>query len=134
MEKLSGGCLCEKIQFEIENEFTHFQFCHCSQCQKVTGSAHASNLFTKPEYITWLSGLSEIKRYDVEGRRISNAFCSDCGSRVPFLSLSGEILVVPAGSLIGKPNISPQANIFWAERAPWYESALLAKHFPEFIE
>ncbi|MBE9540110.1 MAG: GFA family protein [Proteobacteria bacterium] len=134
MEKLTGGCLCGKVEFEILNEFAHFQLCHCVQCQKVTGSAHASNLFTKPEAISWHSGWDNITRFDLEGRKISNAFCSSCGSRVPYLSLNGDILVVPAGSLNGIPNKSPQANIFWAERARWYDAALTAEHFTEFIE
>lgn len=134
VEKLSGGCLCGAVSFEVDNDFSHFQLCHCIQCQKITGSAHASNLFTKPEFITWLSGVDKIKRYNVEGRRISNAFCTECGSRVPFLSLSGEVLAVPAGSLNGAPKKSAQANIFWPERAPWYDSALLAKHCTKFIE
>ena len=134
MENLTGGCLCGKVEFEILNEFAHFQLCHCVQCQKVTGSAHASNLFTKPEAISWRRGCDDITRFDLEGRSISNAFCRSCGSRVPYLSLSGDVLVVPAGSLNGVPNKSPQANIFWAERAHWYDEALTANHFREFIE
>ena len=134
MEKLTGSCLCGTVTFEIDNEFDHFQLCHCTQCQKTTGSAHASNLFTDPNHITWHTGLESIARFDLEGRRISNAFCSKCGSRVPFLSLSGEILAVPAGSLNGKPAISPKANIFWSERAGWYEDALMAAHYDKFVE
>ena len=69
-----GGCLCGTVQFEVKDTFEHFQLCHCTQCQKTTGTAHASNLFTKAEDISWLSGKEEVKRYDVPGRRISNAF------------------------------------------------------------
>lgn len=134
MKKLSGSCLCGTVTFVIDDAFDHFQLCHCIQCQKTTGSAHASNLFTDPQGITWLSGQEDIARFDVEGRRISNAFCRRCGSRVPYLSLSGDVLAVPAGSLNDKPALAPQANIFWPERAGWYDEALLAPHYAEFIE
>ena len=134
MKKLTGNCLCGEVSFEIENEFHHFQLCHCTQCQKTTGSAHASNLFTDPKNIIWNSGEDTIARFDVEGRRISNAFCRNCGSRVPFLSKSGEVLAVPAGSLNGRPSISPKANIFWPERASWYDEAVLATHYEKFVE
>ena len=134
MQKLSGGCLCGAITFEIENKFDQFQLCHCTQCQKTTGTAHASNLFTKPEHINWLSGADLIVRYDVPGRRISNVFCPQCGSRLPWLSLSGEILAVPAGCLDGKPNIAAEGNIFWPERAQWYDEALAAPPYNKFIE
>lgn len=133
MKKLTGNCLCGAVTFEIEDDFDHFQLCHCTQCQKTTGSAHASNLFTNPESITWLSGTQDIVRYDVEGRRISNVFCRKCGSRVPYLSLSGEVLAVPAGSLNETPAMPAQANIFWPERADWYDEALLASRYETFI-
>lgn len=134
METITGSCLCGAVTFRIKNEFDQFQLCHCVQCQKTTGSAHASNLFTSPESIRWLSGQDHRVRYDVEGRRISNCFCKQCGSRLPFTSRSGEILAVPAGVLNGKPAINPQANIFWPERAAWYDDALTAQRFTHFME
>ena len=134
MKKLSGSCLCGVVAFDIENTFENFQLCHCTQCQKTTGSAHASNLFTDPKNITWQTGVDSIARFDQDGRAISNAFCNQCGSRVPYISLSGEVLVVPAGVLDGEPSISVQGNIFWPERAPWYDKALAAKAFDAFIE
>ena len=132
MQTLTGSCLCGLVTFEVQDEFDLFQLCHCTQCQKTTGSAHASNLFTAPGNITWLAGQDEIVRYDVEGRSISNVFCRNCGSRVPYLSLSGETLVVPAGSLNGTPTIKPQANIFWPERAGWYDEAVAAPPYETF--
>ena len=134
MKKITGNCLCGTVTFEVEDDFQNFQLCYCTQCQKSTGSAHASNLFTDPKNITWHTGLEAIVRFDVEGRRISNSFCCKCGSRVPFLSLSGEVLAVPAGSLTDKPSISPKANIFWPERADWYDEALSANHYEKFID
>ncbi len=134
MDKLLGSCLCGTVSFEIANGFEHFQLCHCRQCQKTTGSAHASNLFTDPSHISWLSGQGAIVRFNLPGRRISNAFCSKYGSRVPFLSLSGEILAVPAGSLDGTPSIAPQGNIFWSERADWYDQAAGTPRYDAFIE
>ena len=134
MEKLVGECLCGKVKFEVENDFDYFHLCHCKQCQRATGSAHASNLFTRIDNINWLSGGDSIKRFDVPGRTISNAFCLECGSGLPYLSLSGNALVIPAGCLNESPNISPQMNIFWSERAPWYDAAVLAKHVEKFPE
>lgn len=90
MSNISGCCLCESVSFECDNSFTQFHLCHCIQCQKTTGSAHASNLFTVPNNITWLKGVDLVKRYDVPNRFISKAFCVECGSGVPFLSDPGS--------------------------------------------
>ena len=132
MKVVSGSCLCGEVTFECENDFQQFHFCHCVQCQKATGSAHASNLFTHKDNIVWLSGLGHIKRFDVPGRSISKAFCTECGSGLPYLSGTGNALVVPAGCLNNEPNMPVQDNIFWSDRAKWYEKALEAKHFDEF--
>lgn len=132
MSKISGSCLCEKVSFECNNSFEQFYLCHCIQCQKITGSAHASNLFTQPTNISWLQGQELVKRFNVPGRTISNAFCTECGSGVPYLSSSGKALIIPAGCLDGLPNIEPQNNIFYAEKAQWYDKAICAKPFDKF--
>jgi len=134
MDVVSGSCLCGKVKFECENNFSQFHLCHCIQCRKSTGSAHASNLFTAKDNITWLGGLAYVRQFDVPERSISNAFCVECGSGLPYLSGTGKSLVVPAGSLDGKPNMGPQDNIFWSERADWYDKAHLAKRFGRFPE
>lgn len=134
MSKITGSCLCGKITFESNNNFDQFHLCHCAQCQKTTGSAHASNLFTTPDNITWLSGFELVKRFDVPGRAISKAFCTECGCGVPFLSGTGKALVVPAGCLDGNPEIDPQDNIFCSEKAEWYDKAIGAKSFEKFPE
>ncbi len=134
MKNITGSCLCKKITFELEDDFKTFHWCHCRECQKVSGSAHASNLFTKTSNIKWLTGESNIKRYDIEDQVFSNAFCNHCGSTVPYISKSGKALIVPAGCLDQAPSLKPQDNIFWNERAQWYDAGLSAAHFDGFPE
>lgn len=124
MTAIQGSCLCGEMRFECEDSFTLFHLCHCLQCQKATGSAHASNLFTEPDNIVWLKGQGLLQRFDVPGRAITSCFCGQCGSGMPYLSKSGQSLVVPAGCLDTPATIKPVRQIFWAERADWYEHAL----------
>jgi hypothetical protein len=134
MKHIHGSCLCGAITFKCQNSFTEFHFCHCTQCQKTSGSAHVANLFTSPDNIEWLSGKERIIRYDVPGRTISTAFCGTCGSPVPYLSLNGDDLLVPAGCLDGEPNYLEQDNIFWHEKASWYEPGVNSKKYLRFPE
>jgi hypothetical protein len=135
MSKITGSCLCGLVSFEVEDDFHQLNFCHCKQCQRATGSAHASNLFADPDNIRWTTGIEHVKRFDVPGRSISNAFCAECGSGLPYVSKTGTSLVVPTGTLNGTPGGSPtMRNIFWTERASWYEAAIAAERqdgFPE---
>lgn len=121
MNTITGSCLCGEVTFNCQDKFDHFQLCHCTQCQKSSGSAHASNYFTTAENINWLSGKQTIKRYNVPGRAISSAFCQTCGSPVPYVSKSGKALIVPAGCLDSLPSQQLERHIFWCEKAAWYE-------------
>ena len=131
---LKGQCLCGSVVFSLKEKFSQFYLCHCIQCQKITGSAHASNLFTEPDNINWLSGEALITRYDDPTRSFTKVFCAKCGSGLPFITQSGRNLVVPAGSLDEQPEIVPLYNIFCEEQVVWYNDALKAqsvKGFPE---
>ncbi len=131
---IKGGCLCGLVTFEVVDEFKQFHLCHCTQCRKITGSAHASNLFIEPSALTWTCGEDKLKRFDYPGRGFTKVFCTECGSGLPFLTQSGKYIIVPAGSLDGTPSLAAQDNIFCSEKAAWYEQALLAKHFDKFPE
>ncbi len=126
-ETVRGACLCGRVQFEVDGPFDVFHLCHCSQCRRSTGSAHAANLFTDPERIRWLAGEDLIQRFTPdEPDMISKCFCRHCGSQVPYTSLKSGRLIVPAGSLADDPGRAPDDNIFWRDRAPWYDAGLAA--------
>ncbi|WP_053981336.1 GFA family protein [Marinagarivorans algicola] len=118
---ITGGCCCGDVTFTLEDHFSHFYFCHCTQCRKLTGASHAANLFTSPNNINWVTGLDKVKRYDHPTRSFSKAFCVYCGSGVPFVSQSGKALIVPAGSLNEEPSKSLDAQIFCAEQTQWHK-------------
>jgi hypothetical protein len=135
MNTITGNCLCGVVGFEVEDRFQQLNLCHCKQCQRATGSAHASNLFTDPGNIRWTKGKDHVKRFDVPERSISNAFCTECGSGLPYVSKSGQSLIVPAGTLneasVGYPKVR---NIFWSERTDWYDAATASEHHDGFPE
>jgi hypothetical protein len=129
---ISGSCLCNAVTFEMKEEITMFYLCHCKQCQKITGSGFAANLFTHPHNIRWLTGEASLQRYDDPERDFTKVFCSKCGSGLPFTAKSGKCLIVPAGCLDRQPAMAPKANIFWSERMPWYENLHAASCFQGF--
>ncbi|MGH8295713.1 MAG: GFA family protein [Steroidobacteraceae bacterium] len=114
-----GSCLCGEVRFEIGGEFERFYLCHCDFCRKDTGSAHAANLFSSTATLRWVSGEEKIKQFNLPGIRHSKCFCSACGSALPMMQMSGQWLVVPAGSLNSEVLIRPHAHIFVSSRARW---------------
>lgn len=131
-QTFTGGCLCGNIAYEVTTNLKKFYFCHCKQCQKITGSAFASNLLTKPSEIHWLKGQALLKRFDYPDRSFTKVFCQKCGSGLPFLNASGSTLLIPAGSLDHAPKLSVDHNIFWEEHADWYETGLSSEKANDF--
>jgi hypothetical protein len=62
----------------------------------------------------------------------NKAFCSHCGSPVPHKARSGDFLIIPAGSLNSDPEVRPRYNIFWENRAVWYDQGCAAKKVSEY--
>ena len=133
--RFAGSCLCKRVVYELESRPKKFYFCHCEQCRKLTGSAHAANILTDPASVNWLRGAHLVKRYDAPvGREFTHVFCGSCGSGLPFMNVSGTTLFIPAGSLDSEFNLRVTRNIFWGEVPVWYESGLVAKRCTGFPE
>ena len=125
-ETLTGSCLCGECKYSVTSELKHFFQCHCMQCRKTTASAFAANIIAVPSEIKWASGEHNTTRFDYPGRGFTQVFCKTCGSGLPFLDKGGEMMFIPTGTLDNVPTIKPEANIFWGERAEWYEHGLAA--------
>ena len=134
LTKHSGSCLCEQVKFEIEGNFESFYLCHCKHCQKDTGSAHAANLFSTTAKLGWIQGQDKIKTFNLPSTRHIKSFCHECGSAVPSIQMEGKLLVVPAGSLDTKIEISPTAHIFNSSEASWTKKLENIPKFDKYPE
>ncbi len=121
-EVIEGACLCGTARYRITGEVKGCQYCHCSRCRKFTGSAHAANLFVRPDALSWTAGEESVGTYTLQGEpNFPTAFCKQCGSGLPSMSSTGRFWVVPLGSIEGDPGVRPLRSIFWDSRAPWFE-------------
>ena len=122
-KSFTGSCLCGGVRFEVSPPFSAFRYCHCSRCQKASGSAHAANAFVPLHQFKWLAGEPLIKRYDLaQAQRFSVWFCSHCGSRVAHPVRGRDDMLIPAGLFDQAPADMPKPgnSIFWGSRASWY--------------
>jgi len=134
INRISGECLCGSVKFSVAEEFDAFYLCHCEQCQKITGSAFAANIITKPENITWVAGEKFISKYRHPSRDFSKSFCKKCGSGLPYINTSATSLVIPAGSLSGPLTTAPQGQVFISESPNWLPQGLDSKSFKGFAK
>ena len=118
-ENKHGSCLCGKVQYEVRGNFESFYLCHCKRCRKDTGSAHASNIFSKSAELKWVQGHELVKKYRLPKTQHTKSFCTNCGSALPYESKELNMVVVPAGSLDSELDSKPDAHIFMSSKAPW---------------
>lgn len=122
-EKISGSCLCGDVSYEFTGPVKVFQYCHCTRCQKITGSAHASNIIIDPGNFKWIEGEDNVGRYELsEAKHFASSFCKTCGSTLPWLAQTKKAMIVPAGTLDDDPKVKPVHNIFYVDKACWYEN------------
>ena len=130
-KKQIGKCLCGQCCFEIEGVFDLFLFCHCTYCQKDTGTIHGANLISHTAKLKWLAGEEHTKIYNLPETRHTKCFCQICGSALPYM-YEGKMLVLPAGSIEFEPQIAPTAHIFYRSRAKWEDGLALVQKFDKF--
>lgn len=121
LSEVQGACLCGAVRYAVRPPFRLFQYCHCSRCQKATGSAHAANAFLPSDQFQWLAGEDNLSRYCLpEAEHFGTHFCKTCGCNMPTVIEASAMAMVPAGSLEGLVDIQPKQSIFWGSKADWY--------------
>jgi hypothetical protein len=117
---LTGGCLCGGVRYEVAEPLVSATYCHCTRCQRRTGSAAAASARIAPGSLRILSGEGLVKAYDPGGGGFLKEFCSSCGGALWSRSPSDpEIVAVRLGTFDGDPGIRPQQRQFVAYAAPW---------------
>ena len=116
MTKITGGCLCGSIRYEIDGEPFRIANCHCDDCRKATGSAFATNLFFKEEQIKILQGtLKKFEHLADSKNTMIKEFCSDCGSQVfDSGAMRPGVKDVKVGSIDDASFVKPEINLYTA--------------------
>src|SRR5450755_4020574 len=76
---LTGGCNCGAVRFEISEPLLGAVYCHCTRCQRRTGTAVAPSAGAKPGTFRIVSGEDRVRRWNA-GDGNDKAFCGTCGS------------------------------------------------------
>ena len=81
-ETREGRCLCGSVRFRAFGEPLRAHACHCTFCQRRTGSAFAEVAYYRDQDIELAGGeLTEYShRSDASGRWLRMSFCPTCGT------------------------------------------------------
>jgi hypothetical protein len=115
---LTGGCLCGAVRFEVTEPPLGAGYCHCTRCQRRTGTASSIQAQVAPGSVRILSGEDLLRAYEpADG--LAKVFCSVCGSSLWSRRPNGDVISVRFGVFDRDPGIRPTYRQFVAYAAPW---------------
>ncbi|HEX4438238.1 MAG TPA: GFA family protein [Solirubrobacteraceae bacterium] len=116
---LTGSCGCGLVRFEIDAPLVAAGYCHCTRCQRRTGTAMQASARLAPGSLKILSGEEHLRGWNA-GSGLEKVFCEECGSAVFARDpADGAVSIVRLGAIDGDPGVRPMAHQFVAYAAPW---------------
>jgi hypothetical protein len=116
---LTGGCLCGGVRFRVDAPLVVATYCHCTRCQRRTGTAASAQARIQPGSLTVTQGEELIRTY-APPDGFPKLFCGACGSALWSRSPDDpEIMSVRLGAFDGDPGVRPSLRQFVAYAAAW---------------
>jgi hypothetical protein len=130
---LTGGCLCGAVRFEIDKPPLFASYCHCTRCQKRTGTGASANVRIERGSLRWTQGEGSITEWTPEGGGAVKAFCSTCGGHLYSRPADAdEPAGVRLGAVDGDPGVRPAFRQYTAYAVSW--EAIPEDGLPRFPE
>ena len=119
---MTGGCLCGGVRYEVTEPFLSASYCHCTRCQRRTGTAASAQARTAPGALRILQGADLVREWVPPDEGWPKCFCSACGSALWSRSRDDpSVFSVRLGTVDGDPGIRPEYRQFVAYAARWEE-------------
>ncbi len=118
-----GGCACGAVRYEFEGEplFTHA--CHCTDCQRLSGSAFGIAMIFEESQFRCTKGQPMSGEIVADsGNKKKVYFCGACGSSL-WNKLSGRpgTIALKPGTLDDNDWFKPEAHIWTRSKQPWVQ-------------
>jgi hypothetical protein len=116
---LTGGCLCGGVRFEVTEPPVAAGYCHCTRCQRRTGTGASAQAQIAPGSLRITEGEQLVREFQPPDG-FPKVFCSACGSalwsRNPNVSGAFSIRL---GAFDRDPGVRPTYRQYVAYAAAW---------------
>jgi hypothetical protein len=118
---LTGGCLCGSVRYEISEPLVAAGYCHCTRCQRRSGTAASPSARVAPGSLRIVSGEELVKAWQPPDGS-AKVFCSNCGGTLWAQGQDDpDVKFVRLGTFDADPGIRPSYHQYVAFAAPWEE-------------
>ena len=118
-----GACTCGEVRYKLTSRPLFVHCCHCSWCQRETGSAFVLNAMIEAERVELLAGAPEvINTPSNSGRGQKIARCPTCRVALwsNYAGAGDAVRFVRVGALLEPDRLPPDIHIFTSTKQPWF--------------
>jgi len=134
---MEGGCTCGHIRYRLDGKPLIVHACHCSWCQRETGTAHALNALYEADRVVHLKAEPVIvDTPSASGKGQLIARCPTCRVALwsHYAGAGRALSFVRVGTLDDPDAMPPDIHIFTSSKQPWVMLPAGAKAVPEFYK
>ncbi|MGB6605612.1 MAG: GFA family protein [Steroidobacteraceae bacterium] len=115
--RLTGGCMCGAVRYELTGAGTNLCYCHCTSCRRAAGApAVPWGTFARSAFSVTRGRLAEYR----SSPEVARGFCRECGTALTYRHerRAAEIDVTLA-SLDDASALAPQMHVWVGDKLPW---------------
>jgi hypothetical protein len=122
MTTLQGGCACGLVRYHVRGSPQICQICHCTFCQRRTGSSFATIAYFNEGDVSFNQG--ELKQYqhrsDESGRWLRTDFCPTCATTVTHtVEVRPGLRAIAVGTLDDPEQLTIERHIWVQSKRSW---------------
>lgn len=121
--RINGQCHCGFVTYEAEVEPDSVSICHCTDCQRLTGSPYRVTAVARRKDVRLTGNAPKLYTKTADnGRRRLQYFCPECGSPL-FTTGTGEdasVWGIRWGSINQRAGLRPTRQIWCASAMDWF--------------
>ncbi|HTV89282.1 MAG TPA: GFA family protein [Stellaceae bacterium] len=116
--RLTGGCQCGAVRYELTAPPERVHLCHCRMCQKAVGGPFAVGAPVRRSAFAWTRGTPASFASSSLAQR---DFCPRCGTPLTFRYDDADTISVTVGSLDRPQDVPPVRHYGVEGRLGWLD-------------
>jgi hypothetical protein len=117
---LTGSCLCGAVRFELDERPTDAGYCHCTRCQRRSGTAASPQARIDGRAFHLRAGEASLGVWRHPDGGFEKCFCTTCGAHLFSRNPDDPTQMgIRMAAFDEDPGVRPRWRAFVAYAAPW---------------
>ncbi len=131
MPAITGSCACGRVTYTINADPVFAGVCHCTTCQKRTGSAFGVVIGLPTAAVTISGPTKTFDGIADSGKATHRTFCPECGSPIAWaVDVMPDMVMISVGTLDDPSWVKPAMQIYCDSAQPWVSLGGEMQSFP----